>query len=113
MAEPKIEDNSDEMEHDLHALEDHIAEAAKKLEARKEDADAVDDVAGDWEDEQDRGGGDDPEGAKDAGDAEATDDATDGADETRPAEEVRAEVESKMDADTSDEPPGGGSVRAD
>jgi len=38
MADPKIEDRSDEMEEDLHKLEDHIAHAEKKLEARKEDA---------------------------------------------------------------------------
>lgn len=70
MPDPKTEDRSDDMEHDLHRLEDHIDEAEKKLQARKEDADIVDDVAGDWEGEQDRGGGDDPQGAEtDAGQA--------------------------------------------
>jgi len=63
MADPKTNDRSDEMEHDLHKLEDHIVDAEKKLEARKEEAEIVDDTAGDWEGEQDRGGGDDPEGA--------------------------------------------------
>jgi len=37
MADEKTEDRSDEMEHDLHKLEDHIADAEKKLEARKDD----------------------------------------------------------------------------
>lgn len=63
MADPKTNDRSDEMEHDLHKLEDHIVDAEKKLEARKEEAESVDDTAGDREGEQDRGGGDDPEGA--------------------------------------------------
>ncbi len=95
MADPKIEDRSDEMEHDLHQLEDHIVDAEKKLEARKEEAESVNDVAGDWEGEQDRGGGDDPEGA--------AADAADSSGETRSAKDVHAEVESKMDADASDE----------
>ena len=65
MADPKIEDRSGEMEHDLHKLEDHIADAEKQLEGRKEAAGNAEAVTGDWEGEQDRGGGDDPEGAKD------------------------------------------------
>lgn len=70
MADRKTEDHSAEMERDLHQLEDHIHDAEKKLEARKEDADILDDVAGDWEGEQDRGNGDDPKGARtDAGQA--------------------------------------------
>lgn len=64
MADPKIEDRSDDMEEDLHQLEDHIEDAEKKLVARKEAAGVGDDVAGDWEGEQDRGGGDDPKGAQ-------------------------------------------------
>ncbi len=92
MADPKTEDQSDEMEHDLHQLEDHIADAEKKLEARKEEADIVDDVAGDWEDEQDRGGGDDPEGAK-ASSSETED----------------VHSESEMAADASDDTSRGGS----
>jgi hypothetical protein len=63
MADPNTEDHADEMERDLHQLEDHITDAEKKLEARKGDADITGDVAGDWEGEQDRGGGDDPQGA--------------------------------------------------
>ncbi len=76
MADPKIEDHSAEMAHDLHRLEDHIADAEKKLQARREEADVAGDADGDapagsagavvgtgWEGEQDRGGGDDPEGA--------------------------------------------------
>lgn len=107
MADPKIEDQSDEMEHDLHQLEDHIADAEKKLEARKEEAAIANDVAGDGEDEQDRGGGDDPEGAE--GSSSETDtDAADSSGETRSAEEVHAEVESRMDADASDDASRGG-----
>jgi len=63
MADRKTEDRSDAMEDDLHELEDHIADAEKKLEARKGDADGPAEVAGDSEGEQDRGGGDDPQGA--------------------------------------------------
>lgn len=64
MADPKIQDRSAEMEQDLHALEDHIDDAQKKLQARKEDADVAGGVAGNWEGEQDRGNGDDPTGAR-------------------------------------------------
>ena len=41
MADPEIEDNSGDMENDLHRLENHIEEAEKRLEARRKDADAV------------------------------------------------------------------------
>jgi hypothetical protein len=64
MADPKIEDRSDEMERDLHQLEDHIDDAEKRLEARRDEAGAAEGVAGNWEGEQDRGNGDDPVGAK-------------------------------------------------
>ncbi len=70
MDDPKTEDRSDKMERDLHQLEDHIADSEKKLEPRKKDADAADDVAGESEGEQDRGGDDDPSGAADPPDAE-------------------------------------------
>jgi len=92
MADPKTNDRSDEMEHDLHKLEDHIVEAEKKLEARKEEAEIVNDAAG----------------GQDAG-TEATSSETettgpaDSSDETRSAEDVRAEVEGKMDADAADD----------
>jgi len=63
MPDPKIEDRSDAMEADLHKLEDHIADAEKKLEARKQDAAIADDVAGegDLADDEapDGAGGDD------------------------------------------------------
>lgn len=87
MADEKIEDRSDEMEHDLHKLEDHISEAEKKLEARKEDADIADDVAGDWDGEQDRGGGDDPVGAKEDADQPASDQEPAGGDQDEGAPE--------------------------
>jgi len=93
MADPKIEDRSDEMEHDLHQLEDHIVDAEKKLEARKEEAEIVNDTAGDTP--TGASGGDDPEGA--------AADAADSSGETRSAEDVHAEVEGKMDADDASE----------
>ena len=83
MADPKIEDRSDEMEDDLHKLEDDITNAEKKLEARKEDAAGLDEATGE------------------------------GAGETRTAEDVRAEVESKMttSAAEDDEPAGDESAK--
>ena len=44
MADPEIEDNSGDMENDLHRLESHIEEAEERLEARRKDADAVADA---------------------------------------------------------------------
>jgi len=77
MDDPKTDDRSDEMEHDLDKLEDHIADSEKKLEARKKDA-ADGDVASEREGEQDRGGGDDPTGAAEGSSApEDTDERTD------------------------------------
>lgn len=46
MPDPKTEDRSDAMEEDLHKLDENIADAKKKLEARKEDAAIADDVIG-------------------------------------------------------------------
>ncbi len=60
MPDPKIENHAEDMERGLHRLEDRIEDAEKKAAALP---DAGAQVAGDWEDEQDRGGGDDPEGA--------------------------------------------------
>ena len=71
MDDPKIEDRSGQMEDDLHQLEDNIADAEKKFEARKGDSEIADDVAGDWEGEQDHHGGDDPAGAAGETGAEA------------------------------------------
>lgn len=68
MADKKLTDHSGEMEHDLARLEDHITDAERQLEARRKEADPASEVAGSWEGEQDRGGGDDPVGAeRDAG----------------------------------------------
>jgi hypothetical protein len=39
MADKNLKDRSDEMEHDLQRLGDHIGEAEQKLEARRKDAD--------------------------------------------------------------------------
>jgi len=49
MADPKIEDRSDDMEDDLHKLEENITDAEKKLEARKKDAAVADEVTGEPE----------------------------------------------------------------
>ena len=80
MADKKLTDRSDEMEHDLRRLEDHIGEAEQKLEARRKDADpdavaaagdaeyqpdggSADEVAAEVEDEQ---SDDDPVGKETA-----------------------------------------------
>jgi hypothetical protein len=99
MADPKIEDRSDEMEEDLHKLEDHIDDAGKKLQARKEDADVVDDVTGDWEGEQDRGNGDDPSGAR----ADAHEGAPGGSQDGPGAPGAGGDSDEKSDADDLDE----------
>lgn len=65
MADPKTEDHADEMAEQLDTLDGHIDDARKKLQGRKEAAGIDQDVAGDWEGEQDRGQGDDPSGAHD------------------------------------------------
>ena len=86
MADKKLTDRSAEMEHDLHRLSSHIDEAEMKLEARRKDADPLEDVAGEWEGQQDRGGGDDPVGAK----QDAAQASPGGSQDGRPEDERRA-----------------------
>ena len=56
------EDRSEELEGKLDDLQDSIDDAEKKLQQRKDQESVVEDVAGDWEDEQ-ATGGEDPAGA--------------------------------------------------
>ena len=63
----QIEHNADELEEDLHRLEDRLDDAKDQLKDRQADAqgpEQAEKVAGDWEGEApDRPLGDDPEGA--------------------------------------------------
>jgi hypothetical protein len=75
-----LERDADELEHRLDQLDDHISEAEKAADQRREDLDP--EVAGDWEDTRGTAGqGEDPEGAVDddtpsptPGDADGGDD---------------------------------------
>ena len=59
-----LERDADELEHRLDKLDDHISDAEKAAEARREDLDP--EVAGDWEDTRGTAGqGEDPAGAVD------------------------------------------------
>jgi hypothetical protein len=59
-----LERNADELEHRLHKLDDHISDAEKAADQRREDLDP--EVAGDWEDTRGTAGqGEDPKGAVD------------------------------------------------
>jgi hypothetical protein len=59
-----LEHSADELEHRLDELGDHISDAEKAAEKRREDLDP--EVAGDWEDTRGTAGqGEDPEGAVD------------------------------------------------
>jgi hypothetical protein len=59
-----MERDADELEHRLDRLDDHISDAQKAAEARREDLDP--EVAGEWEDTRGTAGqGEDPEGAID------------------------------------------------
>jgi septal ring factor EnvC (AmiA/AmiB activator) len=63
----QLERSADELEHDLHKLEDHISDAEQAAKARREEAEAPGEtVAGDWEDTRGTPSqGEDPEGAFD------------------------------------------------
>jgi hypothetical protein len=75
-----LERDADELEHRLDRLDDHISEAEKAADQRREDLDP--EVAGEWEDTRGTPGqGEDPEGAVDddppsptPGDADGGDD---------------------------------------
>jgi len=59
-----MERDADELEHRLDRLDDHISDAQKAAEARREDLDP--EVAGEWENTRGTAGqGEDPEGAID------------------------------------------------
>jgi hypothetical protein len=59
-----LERNADELEHRLEKLGDHISDAEKAADQRREDLDP--EVAGDWEDTRGTAGqGEDPKGAVD------------------------------------------------
>ena len=60
----KLEHDADELEHRLETLDDHITEASKAADARREEAMPIENVAGDWEETRGSPGqGEDPEGA--------------------------------------------------
>jgi hypothetical protein len=75
-----LERSADELEHRLDELDEHISDAEKAADQRREDLDPQ--VAGDWEDTRGTAGqGEDPEGAIDddkpsptPGDADGGDD---------------------------------------
>ncbi|MCW2984467.1 MAG: hypothetical protein JWR63_2037 [Conexibacter sp.] len=60
----KLERTADELEHNLDRLDDHISDAQKAAQARREEAMPAEEVAGDWEETRGAPGqGEDPEGA--------------------------------------------------
>jgi hypothetical protein len=61
----ELERTGDELEERIDRLDEHIGEAQERAQARKEDPDDFEDVAGDWEDTDDGGGGEDPTGFDD------------------------------------------------
>jgi hypothetical protein len=70
-AERDLQHTTEELDHDLERLGDHIEEAQKKLQERREEANPAETVAGDWEETRGAPGqGEDPEGAAPDRDAE-------------------------------------------
>ncbi|HEU4978832.1 MAG TPA: hypothetical protein VFT42_08055 [Solirubrobacteraceae bacterium] len=63
--EQALQRGGDELEERLHHVDEDIDEAKKQLRARREGDGPLDDVAGDWEDTDDAGGGEDPSGFDD------------------------------------------------
>jgi septal ring factor EnvC (AmiA/AmiB activator) len=62
----KIEHDAAELDERLHRLEDHISDAEKAADARREEAMPGEAAAGDWKDTRGTPGqGEDPEGAVD------------------------------------------------
>ena len=75
-----LERDADELEHRLNKLDDHISEAEKAADQRREDLDP--EVAGDWEDTRGTAGqGEDPEGAFDEDEPSPTPGDADGGDD--------------------------------
>jgi hypothetical protein len=59
-----LEHDAAELDHRLRRLDDHISEAERAAQARREEANPGEAVAGDWEDTKGTTGqGEDPEGA--------------------------------------------------
>jgi hypothetical protein len=64
-----LERDADELEHRLNELDDHISDAQKAADARREDLDP--EVAGNWDETRGTAGqGEDPEGAVGGGEAD-------------------------------------------
>jgi hypothetical protein len=62
--EQRLEHTADELDHDLQRLGDHISDARRQAEERREEANPAEAVAGDWEETRGAPGqGEDPEGA--------------------------------------------------
>jgi septal ring factor EnvC (AmiA/AmiB activator) len=60
----RLERDAAELDHRLQRLDGHISEAERAAEARREEANPGEAVAGDWEDTKGTAGqGEDPEGA--------------------------------------------------
>ncbi|HEU4976185.1 MAG TPA: hypothetical protein VFT50_13920 [Baekduia sp.] len=64
--EQRLEEEVDELEERLDRLDDHIEDAEHKAEARREEANPAETLAGDWDETRgDPGHGQDPKGAVD------------------------------------------------
>jgi predicted nucleic acid-binding Zn-ribbon protein len=62
----EMEHDADELDERIHRLEDHISDAQRAAQARREEAAPGEAVAGDWEETRGTPGqGEDPEGAVD------------------------------------------------
>jgi septal ring factor EnvC (AmiA/AmiB activator) len=69
----EMERDADELDERIDRLEDHISEAQRAAQARREEAAPGEAVAGDWEETRGTPGqGDDPEGAVDEDTPEQT-----------------------------------------
>jgi hypothetical protein len=60
-----LEQTGDELEERIDHLDDQIDDARKGAQARSEEQDPFEDVAGDWEDTDDDAGGEDADGFDD------------------------------------------------
>jgi hypothetical protein len=63
--EHDLEQTGDELEERIDHLDGQIDDARKEAQARSEDEDPFEDVAGDWEDTDDDAGGEDADGFDD------------------------------------------------
>jgi hypothetical protein len=63
--ERDLEHTGDELEGRIEQIDDHIGEAKQEAQARREEQDPFEDVAGDFEDTDDDAGGEDPSGFDD------------------------------------------------